>query len=141
MAITSPEARIADALLWHLAQIELTPARPVAYPGVGYSPTLGSAYLYATHLPNTVEATGLAFDAGLELRGLFQVSAFWPAGGGIIQAMDLAGAVAAHFARGNRILRGGLQVEINRPPEVAPPIEQPDWLQVPVTIRWRCVAP
>lgn len=136
-----PEAVIADALLWHLSQIPLSPSRPIAWPGVRYSPVVGTPYLFATHLPNMTTATGLAFDAGREFRGLFQVSVFWPAGQGVVAPMELVGAVATHFSNGTRIGRAGLVVEVNRPPEAAPPIEQPDWLQIPITIRWRCVAP
>ncbi|MET3352375.1 UNVERIFIED_ORG: hypothetical protein ABID33_000258 [Xanthobacter viscosus] len=141
MAASRPEAQIADALIWHLSQLVLTPARPIAWPGVPFSPTVGVPFLSATHLPNTTSATGLAFDAGREFRGLFQVSVFWQPGKGIIEPLDLAGQVAGHFERGTRIARHGRMVEVNRPPDVAPPIEQPDWVQVPVTIRWRCVAP
>lgn len=141
MAVSRPEAQIADALIWHLSQLVLTPTRPIAWPGVPFSPTVGVPFLSATHLPNTTGATGLAFDADREFRGLFQVSVFWPAGKGIIEPLDLAGQVASHFARGTRIARHGRTVEVNRAPEVAPAIEQPDWVQVPVTIRWRCVAP
>ncbi|MFG1364657.1 DUF4128 domain-containing protein [Xanthobacter versatilis] len=141
MAISHPEAQIADALIWHLSQLVLTPARPISYPGMTFSPTVGVPYLAATHLPNTTGATGLAFDSDREFRGLFQVSVFWPARKGIIEPFDLAGTLAVHFASGTRILRHGRVVEVNRPPTVAPAIEQPDWVQVPVTIRWRCVAP
>lgn len=141
MAATLPEALIADALLWHLSQIALSPPRPIAWPGVRFTPAVGTPYLFAAHLPNMTTPTGLAFDAAREFRGLFQVSVFWPAGQGIVEPMELAGEVAAHFASGTRVERGGLVVEVNRPPEIAPPIEQPDWIQVPLTIRWRCVAP
>lgn len=141
MAITGPDARIADALLWHLSQIDLTPARPLAWPGKSFSPVVGTPYLFATYMPNATTSTGLAFNAPRDFRGLFQVSVFWPAGRGIVYPLELAGSVAAHFKMGTRIMRSGLKVELNQPPEVAPPIEQPDWLQVPVTVRWRCVAP
>lgn len=132
---TGIEARIADILLTHLGTLTLTPAVPVAYPGVPFTPPSGT-YLEATIHQNTTLDHFIGTDSTSEYRGLLQVSVRTPAGAGIIAPMDLAGKVSEHFRRGTVLSKDGLSVRVSKTPDIAGPLQEPDRLHVPVSISF-----
>jgi hypothetical protein len=60
--------------------------------------------------------------------GIYQVSIFAPAGGGLGPAMVLAQAVVDHF---KRQVFSSVSCGV---PALAPPLQEPNWVQVPVSI-------
>lgn len=96
----------------------------IAWPNVAL-PTQNSLY-YAVHfLPAAVEPE---LNGGDHEKGTYQVSVFIPEGLGIAAALTAAQAVADHFKRQNL---SGISCGV---PTLAPPIQEPNWWHVPVSI-------
>jgi hypothetical protein len=89
--------------------VDLLPAKPV-------NPTFGSAFYRD--------------------QGIFQVTLFFPLGGGVGAALARADVIRAGFPRGSSYSNGGITVLISGTPEIAPGrvIEQ-RWV-VPVSIPY-----
>lgn len=139
MAVVGVDAAIVDSLLWYIGQMTTTPALAVAYPGIGFSPSLGVPYLDVNVMPNTADAPALPFNGYVDRQGLLQISTFWPARQGLLKPMQIASQVATYFGGGARISRNGIVVQFNDQARVASSLQESDWLQVPVIIPWRCV--
>ncbi len=85
-----------------------------------------TALYYVTHfMPATVEPE---LWGGDHEKGTYQVSVFVPAGGGTGPALTAAQAVADHFKRQNL---SGISCGV---PTLTPPIQEPDWWHIPVSI-------
>ena len=140
MSVTGVEASIADNLLWRLSQLVSDPVMPVANPNIEYDTQSGVPYLKAEVMFNTSVGM-IPYDSDVTVDGLFQVSVFWPANEGTIKPMQVASLVVALFTRGTRIVRNNLDMTFEQQPRVATAIQEPDWVQVPVIIRWRVTSP
>ncbi|KWT70772.1 hypothetical protein APY04_0833 [Hyphomicrobium sulfonivorans] len=133
--LTGTHARIADLLLSHLGTLTFTPAIPVAFPGVSFTPPAGT-YLKAIYIPNTTLDHFISDGSTSEYRGIFQVSVRSPAGVSIIAPLEIAAKVSDHFKRGTVLSDGTLNVRISGTPNIASPIQEPDKLHVPVSISF-----
>ena len=90
-----------------------------------------TALFYSVNfLPATVhpEVSGADHEAGI-----YQVSVFAPAGHGIGPALTKAQAVADHFKRQNL---SGISCGV---PTLSPPVQEPNWLQIAVSIPFVCL--
>lgn len=137
------EAQIADLLLTHVEDFcdAESPLLAVAMPDVSFEPVEGEPYLDVTLLPNTTRNFALAPDGSSEYRGLLQVTVMWPAGQGqVLQALDLAGRIATHFAKDTRLVSADITVRSTAKPSIAPPMSEPGRLRVPVTVAYQCFA-
>lgn len=87
-------------------------------------------YYAVSFLPATVhpEVSGADHEAGI-----YQVSVFVPAGQGIGPAIAKAQAVADHF---KRQVFAGVSCGV---PTLSPPVQEPNWLQVAVSIPFVCL--
>jgi hypothetical protein len=139
MAITT-EGQIAELLLAHLEDIEFSPGMPIAYPGIEFEPESGQAYLEAVFLPNATVTRTVNTGGSNQYQGMLQVSVMHPVGKGALAAMDIAGRVISHFARGTAIYGETIAVRVIRQPFSAPPMTEPDWLRIPITIPYLCFA-
>ena len=105
---------------------------PVQNPSATTTPLDAQTTLYyAVHfLPATVhpEFSGADHEAGV-----YQVSVFVPAGQGLGPALAKAQAVADHFKRQNI---SGVSCWV---PTLSPPISEPNWLQIAVSIPFVCL--
>lgn len=131
----SVEAKISDLLLGHLAEFPQSPALPIAWPGLPFTPPSGT-YLEATLIPNTNVNRGLGTDDSTQFRGILQVAVMASANEGIIAAMEIASHIADHFERGTALSEGTLRVKFEGRPSIAPYMQEPDRLRIPVSIRW-----
>lgn len=131
------EAAIFDALMAKMAAFSHSPAVDVAYPGISFTPSDGEAYLEVTHLPNNTAALAVASDGVQQHQGLLQVSVMWPSDGrGHMPALELADAVASHFAKGTDLYSNGVKVRIPTRPSIASPLQEPDRVRLPITIEY-----
>lgn len=136
MSVTGVEAIIEAALHARLNALVLTPARPVAWPGVAFTPAPGAIYLEPRFLPNTAAQITLG-DAGLNRhRGLYQVSVYGPANTSHVALRNIAGLVGAHFRRGLSLTSGALTIRLDRPASTGPAIVEPESTMIPVTASW-----
>jgi len=123
---------------WPSARAALD-ARMAALPSLGTSAiawpnqklSAQTSLYYAVHfLPATVQPELQGAD---HESGIYQVSVFVPAGGGIGPALVQAQAVADHFKRQTL---SGISCGV---PTLAPPMQQDDWLHIPVSIPFICL--
>lgn len=112
----------------------MSPALPVAFPGVGFNPPSTGYWLELNWIPNQTVNYGLAADAPVLLQGMAQVNVCWRPGPGILGGMALAGQVIAAFPKGTVI---GNTVRIYRKGWVGGDIPDPERVMLPVTLMWR----
>lgn len=136
---TYVETSIVEALMARLLTLTLSPALPVAWPNVEYTPP-AAGYLRATHAPNATNQVTLGTSGKNRHIGIFQVDVLLPITTGISTPMEKAGAVAAHFKRGTTLTKDGINVRIVRPPEIRPALQSLPYIQVPVIIRYQADA-
>lgn len=136
---TSVEAKIQQALFAHMEAISLTPAKPIAWPNLSFTPP-ATGYLRVNDLPAPTQPFALAHDGANEYAGLFQVDVMWQQGRGAQEPKEAAGAVAKHFRRGVHLRNGGVLVEVTRA-SVGPAIKDDPFMMTPVTIRYRAFVP
>jgi len=76
-------------------------------------------------------------------QGILRCAIKWPRNAAEVDAVELAGQLAAYFKTGTKLYREGLQVRIDDPPEiVAVPIMQTDTHKTfAVLIRWMTYPP
>lgn len=139
---TSEDAIILSTLLDHLGTLVLSPALPIAQPGVQFPPagqTLPKNYLAVTFLPNKTERLTLGDEPQLK-NGMLQISVFWGAKEGLIKPLDVAGRIISHFNNA-RFVSSGVRIAIVGEPWSAPPIQTVDRTNTPVTIDYRALGP
>jgi hypothetical protein len=129
------ETKIFRALTDHLDSFLVADKTAVAYPGSQFVPVPSKPFLRPALLLNPT----LAFDLVRTnvYSGIFQISVFWPEQQGLVAPLEKASAVAAHFQRGYRLVREGIRVDIVNPPSVGSALQEPGWLQMPVSIPFR----
>jgi hypothetical protein len=127
------QASILQALVAHLD--DFTPSMPVSAPNVTYTPTTGTPYLRVWHMPAVTDWLGLDPNENLnEHRGVLQIDVMWPAGQGVMQPLERADAIAAHFQRGQQFTHGGVTTQIVLPAEVARGDQDGAWFSIPVSV-------
>ncbi len=133
------EAEVHAALMGRVESLSLSPAVPVAYPGVPFVDTAGD-WLRVTHLRNRPVLRTLApIDKALRL-GMLQLDLFKVIGAGSWQvtADVLADQIAAHFPRHLDMASGGYRVRVFQT-WIDPGAKDPDgthW-QTPVMVDYR----
>lgn len=132
------DVAIQFALMTRLTSPALTsPATPIAFPLVTFTPTPGVAYLDARAILRAEpEHPGVAFDSDTIHRGIFQVDAVVPEGKGEAPGLRLASLVAARFAIGTTLPAGAWQLKILRPPAIASALVDSPWVRFPVSIPY-----
>jgi hypothetical protein len=110
-----------------------TPAIPVAWPNVTFTPPAGR-YVRAFVLP--ADTTSDTLDKlHRAYTGIFQVSLCMPLNTGSGSAESLAASLDTAFAAS--MLQDGLRIFLTRPMSAAPAIVEPDRYIVPVSGRYR----
>lgn len=130
------ETKIYEALATKLAALTLSPVVPVIYPNVPSAPPVaGTAYMEASHQPSTVEQINVG-DAGRNRHtGLFLINVFAPENQGLSTGMEIAGAVADHFARGVVLTTGGISLLVTNT-RIAAPLKEGAYVQMPVVVSY-----
>jgi hypothetical protein len=115
---------------------EYSPALPVSYPGVPFTPPAAGIWLELRWFPNASLTRGIS-DASpaVTLVGIGQVSVCDRPGAGLAGGLSTADAVVAWFAKGTTL--GVARVEVQ--PWVSAVLSEPDRTVYPVTVRWRGV--
>ncbi|MRN76827.1 hypothetical protein GJU90_00075 [Brucella sp. 10RB9210] len=73
---TTIEGGILDALQYHLSLMPVSPARPIAWPGISFTPQTGTPYLAVNDFPTDTITRTIANDGTAIYEGFLQVSAF-----------------------------------------------------------------
>ena len=129
---------ILNALMTQLTVPALTsPATPVASPLVTYTPTPGTPYFDArSPLRAEPDSRAIAYNQSTFFRGVFQVDAVVPDGGGEAVGLRLAALVAARFPEGTDISTGGIRIQFQKPPTIATAVKDAPWVRFPVSISY-----
>ena len=115
----------------------MAPAIALAWENAPYTPVAGTPYARIFLLPTEPEnPTFGAGDTFRRERGLFQISLFYPLQVGPADAAARAELIRTSFPRGASFTSGGVTVIIERTPEVAPALYEPDRYVLPVRIRY-----
>ncbi|HWV44130.1 phage tail terminator-like protein [Pseudorhodoplanes sp.] len=136
------EVAIEAALLAHLGIFAAaqSPVITIAQPNVAFTPpspvTPTTRWLRATFLP--VRPTRIISGPNTH-SGLFQVDAFYGAGGGELAPARTASALIEHY-RDQRLKRDGFTIQINQLPFRDPLVTDSPWVFIPVRIPYQCFA-
>lgn len=139
---TAPLAAIQTALLANLTAAPdlTTPATPFAMPLVDYQPVPSVSYYDVRPLLTAEpEHFGLAYGNADIHKGVFQVDAVIPDGGGEALGLRLAAAVADRFPIGTLLSASGRRLEIINTPSIGPAVKDAPWVRFPVSIPWRLI--
>lgn len=133
------EAAITDALFGRLRALTISPAHPIAWPNVAFTPPSSDKWLRVNQFP-TVETRFAVADTGsVELRGFIQVDVFGPLNKGVTTQQAVAASVARHFRVPRRLFSGTTRIEITSA-RVDPGMTSDSRWMIPVTINYRAFA-
>lgn len=117
---------------WAQAQ---SPALPVAWPNVTFTPPVGS-YVRAFLIPSSTASRDIG-GKNRSYTGIFQASLFLPIGSGPALADSLAGSLDAAFPVDTQLISGSLRITLTSPMSAAAAVEEPDRYLVPVSCSYR----
>lgn len=120
----------------------LSPAWPIMWENVKYTPVPGTPWMQATVMFAETLPAGFGADAGEEWGGYLQVTVYAPATKGPKVAEDRADLIRgksapALFYRGLNLTKNGLRVIVQQPYDAAP-MQDADWWALPVRIPFVC---
>ena len=111
----------------------------VAWENVPFTPTAGVTYIAPFLLPGEPFQAEIG-TAGINRHsGVYQISIFAPAGGGMAAINTLAGSLCDHFKRGTALSYGGVTVTVQKAYQ-SPMQQETDRVHIPITIQFRCDA-
>lgn len=135
----SKSAAIIDALLTKLKAMTLSPSLDLSNPEIPYTPVAGQEYLEVQVFINET-ATPYVGGGKFWYLGILQVTVVYPRFAGIVSAIELADEVIDYFGKGTTIDGEGVRIKINRQPWHGSPRSEDDWLRVPISIPYNCMA-
>lgn len=140
MAATTTEGKIADALFTKLAALTLSPVLEIAWPDVAFTPPDEGMWLEASIFDDPVETMALTAGGRPGRSGFLQVTVISPQNVGATTMRDVAGEVIDWFAYTTRLTSGSVAVDISGVPYMSPPVVDPPYIRVPITIPFRSYA-
>lgn len=118
--------------------LSLFQTEDVAWEGTFYAPQIGRPYLAPRMQGRDRNPAGFGADALIRYDGVYQIGVFFPIGEGLERLNVAVDQLMAHFRRGTSLTTADgfvIRIEVPSPP---PALQQPDWIMVPVQIRWFC---
>jgi len=113
-----------------------TPALPIAYQNVPFTPRNGETYLRAFLIPAGIVSNDLAGVHRL-YTGVFQITIVTPTGNGPSGAETIADELAALYPLNDRLVRNGLTALIMTPVEPGPEQTEDAAFALPVSFQYR----
>jgi hypothetical protein len=118
-----------------VALAAIAPAIDTVWENTAYTPILGTPYQRVFLLPSEPENPEVGAKFTRE-RGILQITLVYPLRAGPEAAAARAELIRAAFKRGTSLVSGGVTVIIERTPEVAPAMFEPDVYTLPVRVRY-----
>ena len=128
------------ALFARVSSLVLTPAMPIAWPNVTFTPPATQRYLRVQFVPNVANRVMIGSDDPHQHLGLLQVSVYWTKGQGEADVRAKAAAVAAHFPCDLKLNSGSTAVRITKHPDVRDLVVEDAAVQVPVMVSYEAYA-
>src|SRR5690349_358560 len=133
------QSSIEMALFTRMASLTLSPALPIAWPNVSFSPPT-TGYLRVTHVPNIARRIFLNGSDPHQRLGLLQLDVFQPLNKGASAATELAGKVAEWFPADLKMATGAVTVRVTKASDIAQAIADDAFWFVPVTCQYEAWA-
>jgi hypothetical protein len=134
------EASVEAALFGRVRDLSMFGADAKAWPNIPFDPTTTEPHLRIALLPNFGERLFVKGSDPSLYRGILQLTVVMPLNAGPAAATELAGEVAAEFPADLAIYGDQIKVRIERAPDVASPVRADATWQVPVSVRYECIA-
>lgn len=134
------ETDIMAALFARVSSLALTPAMPVAWPNVAYTPPANQRYLRVQFVPNVANRIVIDSDGPHQHLGLLQLSVYGKKNNGEASVRADAAAIAAHFPCDLKLTSGDVTVRVTKRADVRDLIVEDAAVQIPVIISWECWA-
>ena len=134
------ESDIMAALMARVASFVASPALPVAWPNVAFTPPADHRYLRVAFVPNVANRIFIGSDEPHQHLGLLQLSVYWTKGQGEAAPRAVAAALAAHFPCVLKLTSVGVTVHITKRGDVRDLIVEDAAVQIPVMIAWEVFA-
>lgn len=133
------EESIEAALFARAASLTFTPALPVSWPNVSFTPPAGP-HLKVQHFPNGSQRLFAKGSNPHILAGILQITAVAPLNSGSVPATQMAGKITEHFPADLPMTSGDVRVRVTQRPSQAPPIKTDATWEVPVSIPYEAFA-
>jgi len=134
------EEAIEAALFGAVHDLVAFDAAHKAWPNVVFNPPAGEAYLRVSLLPNSGQRFFMnGYNPHLYL-GILQLTVVAPLNAGSSEATRLAGEVAIEFPADRTFYESGINVRIERAPDVGQAFPVDASWNVPVSVRYDCIA-
>ena len=141
------ETAIWLALKGRVGTLLLNPVLQIAWPKEAFTPPQGGTpakpqpYLEVRHLPNTNTRRAIGNTDAHRRAGILQITLKYPVVLNHAEAVqtEIAGKIAAHFPAGLPMVSNGLQLKVEKAPDISQGFRDgtdPYW-QTPVSIRYR----
>lgn len=135
--MSAPYSNIRSAFAEHLLTYPQVPA--IAWENVTFNPVAGQPYLKPTLLPGEPQQAEIGTD-GINMHpGIYQISIFYPSGGGVYSVNQLRDGLINHFKRGTVLTYSGDSVRVVKS-YPGPMLQEADYIQIPITIQFRAYA-
>lgn len=115
--------------------VAASPPIPVIHQGVHGTPPDDGVWLETRFFPNKPENYGLPNQGPTAHRGMCQVSVCYRPGAGIVNGLEVGGAVVEAFAKGTALGRA----KVNVKPSISSVLTQPERVSHPVTIPYLAI--
>lgn len=134
------ESDIMAALFGRVASFVASPALPIAWPNVVFTPPANQRYLRVQFVPNVANRLFLGSAEPHQLLGLLQLSVYGSKGSGEATTRALAASVAAHFPADLELSTGGTTVRVTKRAEVRDMLVEDAAIQIPLIVSWEAFA-
>lgn len=134
------ETDIFAALMSRVASFVASPALPVAWPNVVFTPPADHRYLRVAFVPNVANRALIDSDGPHQHLGLLQVSVYGKKGSGEAGVRADAAAVVSHFPCDLKLYAGSVSVRITKRPDIRDMMVEDAAVQIPVMIEYEAWA-
>lgn len=112
----------------------------VAWEGKPYSRATGTTYIQPYVLIAEPTQAEIGLSGANRQAGVYHINVFIPAGAGIGAGLTLADTLCTWFKRGTQMTYNCIVVTSTKA-FISPALTEPDWLQIPVQIRFNSLIP
>lgn len=121
--------------------LTLADCPPIAWQNRAFVAPSSGCWLKEAHLPATSALTSfgsIGVDGWIEKTGIYQVTVFAPVNSDTATAEGIAGALESLFKPGTTVTdsTSGQSARCESV-VIAPPVQEPNWFGIPVSIRYR----
>jgi hypothetical protein len=130
------EVKATELLFKHLKEMPDYPEDRVAFPNKQFTKPEDQLYLRVVMLPARPADSAINSSSLRRGIGVMQISVYVPENKGIIVPLTMVDKIRDWF-KGRVLMEPGVRVECGGEPAMARAIEEPGWVQLPVSVPYR----